>query len=99
MTLRTTLIKEGASIYSGPLEGMDDPALHVFAGPLPSGRMYCAFWERPKPTVHVIYASGTLALDGDTWSGDIVSVRRNKVRSWRATAQRGSNVLEFVEHE
>jgi hypothetical protein len=97
MTISVTLTHAGAKLYQGAIQ-IDDTPVEVWSGPLPSGRKYVAFWEKPEPTISVIFASGELSLGEDgVWSGDIVSVRRGKPRGWRATAAKGSATIEFVE--
>lgn len=100
VTLRTTLKPIGAGMFSGPLEGHDDPALDVFVGSLSKDtEKYCAFWEcvthKDGGRTHALYASGKLHPTDDGYSGEIVSVRNGKPKGWRAVARKGSATISF----
>ena len=97
--MKCTLQPIGGGIFSGPLEGHDKPRLDVFVGPHDDGK-YTGLWEVEEhidgTRSHILYGSGVLYPTDDGYSGEIVSVRRGKVRGWRATARKGSAVVEFA---
>lgn len=98
--MKCTLKPIGAGMFSGPLEGYDQPKLDVFVGMLSKDvAKYCAFWEVEEhidgTRSHILYASGSLHPTDDGYSGEIVSVRRGKVKGWRAVAHKGSATISF----
>lgn len=103
--MHVTLHPEGAHIFVGTLEGWTEkPALQVYVGSLDNNAKYCGWWcteewqegERTGRN-HLLFASGTLYPQEDgSYVGEIVHMLRgSKVRGWRATARKGSRVVEF----